>query len=138
MTSIETPRPTFLEPLALASPKASASQTTNSSPKDEQTPMSEPVDLSEHDAYMEEHYYKPMREEQKECANAFLLQEWNSLSFWENRLEMLQRLKWPYVKKKGWSADDVIAVELLNEEIEEAEKRILELQSDDDLSEEEC
>jgi hypothetical protein len=123
MTSVTTPRPDFLEPLVATSPKSS---------KDEQSPKSESVDLSNHEAYMEEHYYKPERENQKERVANFLAMEWESLSFWERRLDLLMRLKWPYVKKRAWSADDLQSVNVLNQGIEEAEKRIAELTLEND------
>lgn len=122
MTSVTTPRPEFLEPLAVSSPTS----------KDEQSPTNESVDLSEHEAYMEEHYYKPDREKQKERAANYLMNEWYSLSFWERRLDLLLRLKWPYVKKRAWSADDLQTVNTLNQGIEEAEKRIAELKTEDE------
>lgn len=125
MTSVTTPRPEFLEPLVVSSPKASSLQ-------DEQSPTNESVDLSNHEAYMEEHYYKPEREKQKERAANYLMNEWYSLSFWERRLDLLLRLKWPYVKKRAWSADDLQTVNVLNQGIEEAEKRIAELKTEEE------
>ncbi len=125
MTTVNSPRPEFLEPLDLNFQTGSPSQ-------DEQSPTSESVDLSSHNTYMEEHYYAPERAAMKERAAFYLAQEYNSLSFWEHRLDMLLRLKWPYVKKRGWSADDLRSVEILNESIEEAEKRIQDLQCEDD------
>lgn len=81
---------------------------------------------------MEEHYWKPLAEETKKNIQTSLADDWESLSYWESRLKLLQRLKWPYVKKRGWSAEIVARVEALNKEIEEAETRIAELSYEDE------
>ena len=82
---------------------------------------------------------KPLREEQKKNYTAYLAADWDSLSYWESRLELLLRLKWPHVKKRAWSAETVARVEALNKEIEEAEQRILELSyTDEEDSDSEC
>lgn len=70
-------------------------------------------------------------EEQKKKYLDYLADDWDSLSYWESRLELLLRMKWPYVKKCAWSAEIHARVEVLNKEIEEAESRIDELSYDD-------
>ena len=127
MSAPTTPRPEFLEPLP--SPKA-----RSVSPKPSPSNSTSSVNLEAHETYIEENYLKPFRAQQAKNYDTYLAAEWDSLSFWESRLELLERLKWPYVKKRAWSAEIIARVEELNREIEEAEQRISELSSfsDDD------
>lgn len=133
MSAPSSPRPEFLEPLP--SPKARSCSPKPLSPQPSPSKPAEPVELEEHETYIMNHYTIPLREEQKKNYETFLADGWDSLPYWQSRLELLQRLKWPYVKKRAWSAEIVVRVEELNREIEEAELRIAELSYEDEEEE---
>lgn len=74
----------------------------------------------QHEAYMEEHYYKPHREANKKAYEDAMLAYYDSPEYWENRLASLEQQRWKYVKKRAWSAEDLLAVEQLDKDIKEA------------------
>ena len=73
-----------------------------------------------HQAYMEEHYYKPEREASKKAYEENMMAYFDSPRFWEDRLASLERQRWKYVKKPAWSASDLVSVEQLDVEMKEA------------------
>lgn len=63
-----------------------------------------------------ENYYRPPTAAER---TERLAAEWDDPIVWEERLEILERLRWKYNQKAAWSADVILAVNKLDGEIEE-------------------
>ena len=64
--------------------------------------------------------------------------EWDSIAYWESRIETLERYRERYNKKRGWSAEDIDAVDGIDDEIRVCEDNIQRLEDgdwDDDVAE---
>ena len=72
------------------------------------------------------------RENEKRNIEAALLADWDSLSYWLDRVEQLETSREKYNKKRGWSAEDIAEVEDIDKKIQECDKRIVELDDYDD------
>ena len=81
---------------------------------------------------------KEMMDSQIESYKQAMLDDLDSISFWEGRIETLERSRERYNKKRGWSADDIAAVEEIDAEINECENEIASIESLDDFDDTEC
>jgi hypothetical protein len=61
-----------------------------------------------------------------------LLAEMNTPSYWEGRIELLEREREFFNKKRGWSAADILCVDRIDAQIQECENEIARIESDDD------
>lgn len=71
-----------------------------------------------------ERMVKQMLEWQMEDYKRNLLAEYDSIAYWENSIERLERSRERYNKKWGWSADDVAAVGEIDADIKECQENI--------------
>lgn len=66
-----------------------------------------------------------MKEERRrEAVTSYLEHEWNSLDFWERRLNILEMLRSRYNKTPGWSAEIIKEVDAIDAQISECLERI--------------
>lgn len=70
-----------------------------------------------------------MRQEQLENYRNYMLNQYDSVSYWKERMERLERMRDPYNKARGWSAITVSSVEYIDKQIEECKKEIQYLES---------
>lgn len=70
---------------------------------------------------------KRIEEWRKEAVQDYLESEWNSVSYWESRLDFLERSRGRYVKVRGWSADIIEEVDAIDEAISECLERLDEI-----------
>ena len=61
--------------------------------------------------------------------NKRLADEWNSISYWEWRIRCLENRRCRFTKKAAWSVGDLNEVNEIDESLNEAHKRIDELQT---------
>lgn len=71
---------------------------------------------------------KQMATWQMETYRQNMVNDLNSVSYWESRIETLEMLREPYNRKPAWSAKDLLAVEEIDREIDECERNICELE----------
>jgi hypothetical protein len=53
-----------------------------------------------------------------------LYHEFNTVSFWEKRIDDLEIRRYVFNRKAAWSADDIAQVDMIDEEIKECQKQI--------------
>jgi hypothetical protein len=73
---------------------------------------------------------KQMAEWQMEAYRQNMVNDLDSVSYWERRIETLEMLREPYNRKPAWSAEDILAVEEIDQQIDECEQNICELEYD--------
>ena len=117
------PRPEFLEPL---SPKPITPPTPPPTPW-ETLGMEE----TEYHAMMER-LRKQYAEDMRKTYINNLLADLQRPSFWLRRIEMLEKEREYFNKKRGWSAADMIAVDRIDEEIAECQDELDNLYADED------
>jgi len=61
--------------------------------------------------------------------NKRLADEWDSISYWDWRIRCLENRRARFTKKAAWSVRDLAEVEEIDESLNEAHKRIEELQT---------
>ena len=61
--------------------------------------------------------------------NKRLADEWDSISYWDWRIRCLENRRARFTKKAAWSVRDLAEVEEIDESLNEAHKRIKELQT---------
>lgn len=71
---------------------------------------------------------KDMRSWQMENYRNKMVNDLNSVSYWEDRIDMLEMQRERYNRKRAWSAKDILAIEEIDEEIAECEENIYELE----------
>jgi len=59
----------------------------------------------------------------------YLDNDWNSISYWEWRIRSLEHRRTRYNKKAAWSMIDIIEVEEIDHDLNEAYMRINDLQA---------
>ena len=127
-TTPTSPRPEFLEPLSptpIASPPP---------PK----PW-EDLGMTEEDFHaMEQRVKKQMMEDMRKTYINNLLEDLDSPSYWRRRIELLEKEREVFNKKRGWSAADVACVEQIDAEIQECENEIESIYAYIDRCEYEC
>jgi hypothetical protein len=122
-TTPKTPRPEFLEPL---SPKPVTP------PPPPPTPW-EQLGMTEADfTAMQERVRKQMAEAMRENLINNLLAQFESPSFWLRRKESLEKEREYFNKKRGWSAMDMVAVDKIDEEIQECDDELDKLYAEED------
>lgn len=131
--------------LIKSNPNSRNSTRSNKSKKSEPEtePVPEPpkpewelVGMTEEDyKAMMERVNKMMLESQIETYKQNLLAEWDSISFWEDRIESLERERERYNKKRGWSAEDIAEVDQIDARIKECEDHIARIEEVDDFDE---
>jgi hypothetical protein len=89
-------------------------------PVSSETPQAPPIftdeEMAAYRKRMWDNYYRPPTETEKvECLAA----EWDDTSVWEERLWILEMHLEKHMKKAAWSADTTLAVDLLDEQIQE-------------------
>ena len=100
------------------------------------TPEWELVGMTEEDyKALCERVVKQMRESQLETYKQNMLAEWDSISFWERRIESLECSRERYNKKAGWSSSDIADVDEIDAEIKECEDHITRIEEMDDFDE---
>jgi hypothetical protein len=110
-----TPRPEFLEPL---SPKPVTP------PPPPPTPW-ETLGMTESDYHaMMDRVRRQMMEAMRENYINNLLADLEHPSFWLRRIEQLEKEREYFNKKRGWSAADMVAVDRIDEEIQECEDEL--------------
>lgn len=67
---------------------------------------------------------KQMREWQVENFKNTFIADLDNVTFWERRIELLEMRRERYNKKRGWSAEDILAVEEIDRELEECEENL--------------
>ena len=109
-------------------------------PEPKPAPIPEPIPEWEQVGMTKEEYEalrqrvaKEMMDSQIENFKQAMLADLDSISFWEDRIESLERSRERYNKKRGWSADDLAAVEEIDAEIKECENEIARIESYDDF-----
>ena len=60
----------------------------------------------------------------KECYEQYLLTEWDSPSFWERRMESLEKQREVFNTKRSWSAFDIEVVEQMDKDMKECENNL--------------
>jgi hypothetical protein len=108
---LDTKRPEFLEPL---SPKPILSP----NPWDV-LGMAEP----EYDA-MQQRVSKMYKEMDKKAYQDALLEELSDPGYWKGRIELLEREREFFNKKRGWSAADIACVDSIDAQIHECEDEL--------------
>lgn len=94
-------------------------------PIPEPIPEWEQVGMTEEDyKAMRERTAKQMLEWQIENFNRNMLADLDTIAYWESRIETLEKARERYNKKRGWSAEDLLAVEQIDQEICECEDEI--------------
>lgn len=107
---------------------------TTPSPEPQEPPTPEWVTMG----ISEDEYWK-MRHRIQEEMRLYALEnfkrnmvnELDSISYWERRLERYERMREPYNKKAGWSAVDISTVDHIDSCIQECLDKIQELQEED-------
>ena len=101
-------------------------------------PEWEKVGMAEADyKAMMERVAKQMAEWQVKNMKAAMDAELDSVCYWSTRLEKLERARECYNKKRGWSAEDIQAVDQIDEDIQECEETIERLEDWDSFDGEE-
>ncbi len=117
------PRPEFLEPL---SPKPITPPTPPPTPW-------ETLGMEEADYHaMMERVRNQMIEDMRQNYINNLLADLQRPSFWLRRIEMLEKEREYFNKKRGWSAADMMAVDRIDEEIAECQDELDTLYADED------
>ncbi len=128
--------------LVKTQPNSRASTRSNKSKKSEPEPEPEPelkpqipewelVGMSEEEyKAMRERVLKQMREWELENYRAALEADLDSPSYWESRIETLERCRERYNKKRGWSAEDIAAVEDIDAQIQECEENLARIEEE--------
>lgn len=109
------PRPEFLEPL---SPNSATPTLLPPTPWDV-LGMSEPDYLA-----MMQRVKKMYRDIDRENYQNMLLQEMNSPSYWNQRIEYLEKEREFFNKKRGWSALYIACVDKIDAQIQECEEEL--------------
>lgn len=114
-----TPRAPFQEPLP-----------TSPSPKPEAPPPTpwETLKITETEyKTMMERTAKRMEEWRKQAVQDYLVDEWDSASYWEQRMDFLERSRWQFNKMRAWSAEVIEQVDAIDEAIQECMDRLDEI-----------
>jgi uncharacterized small protein (DUF1192 family) len=114
----ESPRPEFMEPL---------SPTESFSPPPPTPPPSpwEVLGMTETDFNaMMERVRKQQAEYDRRIYMENMLSDLNNPSYWQGRIDLLEREREFFNKKRGWSAMDIAAVEKIDKQIAECEEEI--------------
>ena len=128
-TPPSSPRPDFLEPL---SPKPLTP------PPPPPTPWETlGIEETEYHAMMER-VRKQQMEDMRKTYMDNLLADLLRPSYWLRRIEMLEREREYFNKKRGWSAADMLAVDRIDEEIAECQDELDHLYAEEDRLEVEC
>lgn len=120
-----------------------SNKSKKSEPESQPEPVPEPpkpewelVGMTEEDyKAMRERVNKMMLESQIETYKQNLLAEWDSIGYWEHRIETLERNRERYNKKRGWSAEDIAEVDQIDAEIKECENHIARIEGEDAFDE---
>lgn len=116
--SVESPRPSFLEPLS----------PTPVSPPLPPPPPPSPWDIlgmTEVDfIVMMDRVRAQQREYDRQIYIQNMLDDLNNPSYWQGRIDLLEREREFFNKKRGWSAADIVAVEHIDQQIAECESEI--------------
>lgn len=117
------PRPDFLEPL---------SPTPVTPPPLPPTPW-EMLGMTE-EAYlaMRERVFKQFQEDQRKNYMDALIADLESPSYWNRRIEQLEREREFFNKKRGWSAADITCVERIDADIQECEDELERIYAEED------
>lgn len=110
-------------------PNSTRSKKKTPEPKPEPIPEPKPeweqVGMTEEEyRALQERMAKQMLEWQMETYRNNLIAELDSVAYWESRIESLEMSRQRYNKKRGWSGEDVAAVEEIDKEIQECENEI--------------
>ena len=103
-------------------------QRESPSPPSPQTPKQEPWE--EFNMTEEEFNAMLQRVEErkkmynKECYEQYLLAEWDSSSFWYNRIESIENQREVFNTKRSWSAFDIEVVEQMDKDMKECENNL--------------
>lgn len=118
--------------------KKNAEQEPKPEPIPEPVPEWEQVGMTKEDyEALRQRMAKEMMDSQIETYKQNILAEMDTVSFWERRIESLEKSRERYNKKMGWSANDIAAVEEIDAEIKECEAeidRIEEMDEYDDIT----
>lgn len=126
-TTPTTPRPDFMEPL---SPTPTSPSTMPPPPPP--TPW-EDLGMTEADFLaMMERVREQQRESMRENFVNNLVADLKRPSFWLRRIEQLEKEREYFNKKRGWSAMDMVAVDRIDEEIQECEDELEMIYADED------
>lgn len=108
------------------SSQASIQEPTPTSPRS--MPVWKALDMTEDQFKAFEERMRVANEERRRVAiQRYLADEWQSLAFWERRIETLEMLRSRYNKKAAWSAEIIRTVENIDAQIAECMERIDEL-----------
>lgn len=78
---------------------------------------------------------KASREYDAERYRENLLADWDSVAYWESRIESLEMSRERFNKKAAWSAETIWAVDEIDAEIAECERQIERIESEDRVEE---
>lgn len=123
----KTPRPEFLEPLSPSPVSPSLVPPPPPPTPWEELGMSEPEFLA-----MMERVRQQQREAMRENYINNLFADLKRPSFWLRRIEQLEKEREYFNKKRGWSAADIVAVDRIDEEIEECENELEMIYAEED------
>lgn len=79
---------------------------------------------------------KQMIDSQLESIKQIMIAELDSISYWQSRIEKLQKMREPYNKRQGWSAEVLEEVEQIDANIQDCENEIDRIQQE--CNKEEC
>jgi hypothetical protein len=117
------PRPEFLEPLSPAP----------ISPPPPPPTAWELLGMTEEDFNaMQERVHKQYREDMRKTLIDNLIAELDSPSYWNRRIERLEKEREYFNKKRGWSALDIACVDQIDADIQECEDEIERIYSEMD------
>ncbi len=120
-----------------STPKSvSSSPETQTAPPEEiqepSPPEWETMGISEEEYWaMRQRVQQEMRQYALENFKRNMVNELDTVSYWERRLERYERMREPYNKKAGWSAVDVSTVEHIDACIQECHEQINSFQEED-------
>ncbi len=131
-TTPTSPRPSFLEPLS-PTPVSPATVPPPPPPSPWET-----LGMTEEDyVAMMERVRKQQIEFMRENYTNNVLADMQRPSFWLRRIEQLEKEREYFNKKRGWSAADMLAVDRIDEEINECQCELEDLYAEEDRLENE-
>lgn len=124
-----TPRPEFLEPL---SPTPNSPPPPSVGPSHPTNPW-ETVGMTQAEfTAMQDRVRKQMIEDMRQSYITNIIADLKTPSFWNRRIESLEKEREYFNKKRGWSAADIACVEQIDDDIKECQEEIEALYAEQD------
>jgi hypothetical protein len=81
---------------------------------------------------MRERVFKQYKEDQRKNYMDALIADLDNPSYWNRRIEQLEREREFFNKKRGWSAADITCVERIDADIQECEDELERIYAEED------